>query len=51
MTITLTVDEQKEIAERTASDPRVITRFFEALATHRSRVRDDVLACRLAVQE
>jgi len=51
MTITLTVDEQKEIAERTDEDPRVIMRFFEALAAHRSRVRDDVLACRLAFQE
>ncbi len=51
MTITLTVDEEQEIAERTRKDPRVIMRFFEALGAHRSRGHDDVLACRLALQE
>ena len=51
MPITLTVDEEKEIAERTRQDPRVIARFFEALGAYRSSVRDDVLACRLAFRE
>ncbi len=47
----LTVDEQKEIAERAGKEPDVILAFYEAYGRFKQQGKDDVTACRLALRK
>jgi len=49
MGIKLSVDEQKEIAERTRRDPAVIMSFYEWYGRYKQQSRDDATAARLAL--
>jgi len=49
MGLSISVDEQKEIAERTNHDPAVIMSFYEWYGRYKKLHHDDVTACRLAL--
>jgi hypothetical protein len=51
MTITLTEEDQKEIADRTMKDPKILLSFLEWYDRYKNQKKDDRTACQLALRK
>ena len=51
MAIHLTIEDHKEVAERTRNDPQVIVSFYEWYGLYKQQFQDDRTACKLALQK